>query len=417
MLDIKFIRQNPDIFDEAMNKRGVAIKSSELIKIDEKKREKLTKIQELQTNRNEFAKKIAILKKNGENADEIMSKAKNNNEELAKLENDFSLEEELKNILSSLPNIPDDSVPNGKDENDNVEVEKWGEIRQFDFSPKSHYEIGENLQMLDFEQSALISGARFSTLNSGLAKLERALSNFMLDKASKNGYLEVSPPNLVKDSAMFGSGQLPKFSEEAFATTDGYWLIPTAEVSLVNMVMKKNLNENDLPIRFTAYTPCYRREAGSAGRDTRGMIRQHQFKKVELVTISKPEESDLEHEKMTNLACEILQDLKIPYRKMLLCSADMGFSAQKTYDLEVWLPSEQRYREISSCSNCGDFQARRMNAKYKKDKKNQLVHTLNGSALAVGRTIIAIIENYQNKDGSINVPEVLKEYIGCDKIS
>ncbi len=412
MLDIKFIRTNPEKFDEAMALRGANFSSQDIILLDEKKREKQTQIQELQALRNDFAKKIAILKKNGENADEILQKSKENNEKLLVLESDFTLDEKLNEILAQIPNIPDASVPVGKDENDNIEIEKWGNPRQFDFTPKQHFEIGEGLGMLDFEQSALISGARFSTLSKDLARLERGLSNFMLDVAVEFGYTEVSPPNIVKSEAMFGSGQLPKFSEEAFLTTDGYWLIPTAEVSLVNLVAKKTLNENDLPLRFTAYTPCFRREAGSAGKDTRGMIRQHQFKKVELVSITTAEASELEHQKMTDIACEILRRLELPYRKILLCSGDMGFCAQKTYDLEVWLPSQNQYREISSCSNCGDFQARRMNAKYKKDKQNHFVHTLNGSSLAVGRTIVAILENYQNIDGSVEIPQVLHNYIG-----
>jgi seryl-tRNA synthetase len=266
---------------------------------------------------------------------------------------------------------------------------------------------------LDFDQSALMSGARFSTLSSGLARLERALSNFMLDVANEFDYMEISPPNLVKEDAMFRAGQLPKFAEEAFTTTDGYWLIPTAEVSLVNLAAKKTFAENELPLRFTAYTPCFRREAGAAGKDTRGMIRQHQFKKVELVSVTTAEGSAAEHERMTNVSCEILKRLELPFRKILLCTGDMGFCAQKTYDLEVWLPSQNKYREISSCSNCGDFQARRAGIKYKtKDGKNNFAHTLNGSALAVGRTLVAILENYQNADGSIAVPEVLVSYMG-----
>ncbi len=420
MHDIKFIRSNPEKFDLALKNRflenQIEFSSQELIKIDEEKRFKQTKIQELQSKRNEFAKKIAILKKNGENIDEILQSSKLINDELEILEKDFTIDEKLNEILSRIPNILDEKVPFGKDENDNVEVEKWGEIPKFDFTPKSHYEIGKDLKLLDFEQSSIISGARFSTLSGDLAKLERALSNFMLDFACENGFMEISPPNLVKDKAMFGSSQLPKFSEEAFKTVDGYWLIPTAEVSLVNLVAEKTLMEEELPLRFTAYTPCFRREAGSAGKDTKGMIRQHQFKKVELVSITSPQDSQKEHEKITEIACKILQKLNLPYRKILLCSGDTGFGAIKTYDIEVWLPSENRYREISSCSNCGDFQARRMNAKYKKDGKNHFVHTLNGSALAVGRTIIAILENYQNQDGSVNIPEILQKYIKTNKI-
>ena len=393
-----------------MQERGANFDADEIILLDEKKREKQTQIEQLQALRNDFAKKIAILKKNGENADEIMAKSKENNEKLTALENDFTLDEKLHEILAQIPNIPAPSVPVGKDENDNVEIEIWGKPRNFDFTPKSHFEIGESLKMLDFEQSSIISGARFSTLSSGLAKLERALSNFMLDVAAEFGYIEISPPNLVRDEAMYGSGQLPKFSEEAFKTDDGYWLIPTAEVSLVNLVAKKILSENELPMRFTAYTPCFRREAGSAGKDTRGIIRQHQFKKVELVSITTPEASEIEHQRMTDIACEILRRLELPHRKILLCTGDMGFGSQKTFDIEVWLPFENKYREISSCSNCGDFQARRMNSRFKRDGKNQFTHTLNGSALAVGRTIVAILENYQQKDGSVEIPRVLRQY-------
>ena len=414
MLDIKWIRENPELFDASMKKRGTNFQAANLIKLDETKREKITKIQELQSERNVLAKEIANTKKSGQNADDLMTKSKQINEELKNLEENFNLDQELENILASIPNILDEEVPNGKSEEDNKEIEKWGRIPEFNFKPKEHFEIGENLGQMDFEQSVKISGTRFSTLSGDLAKLERALSNFMLDTAAEFGYQEVSPPNLVKDEAMFGSGQLPKFAAEAFSTTNGYWLIPTAEVSLVNLAAKKTFDEAQLPIRLTAYTPCFRSEAGSAGKDTRGMIRQHQFKKVELISITNQESSKAEHERMTNVACEVLKRLELPFRKILLCSGDIGFSSQKTYDLEVWLPGQNKYREISSCSNCGDFQARRMGAKYKNktDKKPAFVHTLNGSSLAVGRTIIAILENYQNEDGSVNVPKKLISYMG-----
>ncbi len=417
MLDIKWIRENPADFDAAMQKRGAEFKASEILKFDEEKRKKTALIQELQAKRNKFAQEIAVVKKSGGDASAMLEDSKKVNQELAAAENDFSIDEKLNEILSTIPNVPALLVPQGADENDNVEIEKFGEPRKFSFTPKAHDDLGEGLKMLDFEQSALMSGARFSTLSGSLARLERALSNFMLDVALENNYTEVSPPNLVKSNAMYASGQLPKFSEEAFVTTDGYWLIPTSEVSLVNLVAKKTLSENDLPIRFTAYTPCFRREAGSAGKDTKGLIRQHQFKKVELVSITTPEQSESEHERMTNVSCEILRRLNLPFRKILLCSGDMGFAAIKTYDLEVWLPSQNKYREISSCSNCGDFQARRGAIKYKnKDGKTNFAHTLNGSALAVGRTLLAILENYQNEDGSINVPEVLVGYMGGIKI-
>ena len=413
MLDIKLIRQNPDLFDQAMINRSSNYRSAQILEIDEKKREIQTKIQEFQALRNDIAKKIGFAKKNGENSDDLFAQSKVNNENIAKIEQESrDLELELEDVLMQVPNIADENVPIGADENDNVEIEKVGEVPKFDFEPKPHYEIGEKLGMLDFEQSTVLSGARFSTLSGDLASLERALSNYMIDIAVKNGHQEISPPNLVKSGAMRGSGQLPKFSEDAFETKDGYWLIPTAEVPLVNMVAQKILTHEELPLRFVAYTPCFRSEAGSAGRDTRGMIRQHQFKKVELVAITDDESSKEEHEKLTKIAQSVLEGLGLAYRKVLLCSGDMGFCAQKTYDLEVWLPFEGKYREISSCSNCGDFQGRRMKARYKKDKKNHFVHSLNGSSLAVGRTIVAILENYQNSDGSVRVPDVLQGYMG-----
>ena len=414
MLDIKWIKENAAKFDTAMRSRGNDIKARDLIKIDQEKREITTKIQELQNKRNALAKEIATIKRNGGNADEQMKQSKSVNQELKILEETFNQDDKLNEILMAIPNIPADEVPEGNDENDNLEVEKWGEITQFDFNPKQHFEIGEKLGLLNFEQSAQMSGARFSVLYGNLSKLERALSNFMLDIAAEFNYKETSPPNLVKDNAMLGSGQLPKFADEAFCTTNNYWLIPTAEVPLVNLVSNNIIKEEELPLRFTAYTPCFRSEAGAAGKDTRGMIRQHQFKKVELVSITSQKQSEEEHERMTNIACEVLKRLKLPYRKMLLCTGDMGFCAQKTYDLEVWLPGQNKYREISSCSNCGDFQARRLKAKYKNNggKKPLLLHTLNGSSLAIGRAIIAILENYQNKDGSVNIPESLIGYMG-----
>jgi seryl-tRNA synthetase len=428
MLDIKWIRENPEKFDAAMIARANETRAKELLVFDEEKRKKTFLIQEKQADRNRIAREISAEKNRRPEGREcltqredkilrLMSESKKVNQELAAAENDFSIDEKLNEILAAIPNIPSASTPVGADENDNVEIEKFGSPKNFSFTPKAHDELGENLKMLDFDQSALMSGARFSTLSGGLARMERALSNFMLDVALENNYTEVSPPNLVKSDAMRFSGQLPKFSEEAFSTSDGYWLIPTAEVSLVNLVAKKTLQESELPIRFTAYTPCFRREAGSAGKDTKGLIRQHQFKKVELVSITTPEASEAEHERMTNVSCEILRRLELPFRKILLCTGDMGFCAQKTYDLEVWLPSQAKYREISSCSNCGDFQARRGAIKFKnKDGKSNFVHTLNGSALAVGRTLVAILENYQNEDGSINVPEVLVGYMGGVKV-
>ena len=419
MIDIKFIRENPAQFDEAMQARGNSISSEQILRLDEKKRKKIQLIQELQAKRNKIAQEIATLKKANSDATQILEESKKVNQQLVAEESDFSIDNELQEILLTVPNIPASDVIRGLNENDNIEIEKFGTPRNFDFIPQAHDEIGEKLQMLDFEQSAQMSGARFSTLSSDLAHLERALANFMLDIAIDHNYTEISPPNLVKSDAMKFSGQLPKFSEEAFVTTDGYWLIPTSEVSLVNLVAKKTLPENQLPLRFTAYTPCYRREAGSAGKDTRGMIRQHQFKKVELVSITTQENSDLEHERMTSIACTILQKLNLPYRKILLCTGDMGFCSRKTYDIEVWMPSQNKYREISSCSNCGDFQSRRANIKYKtKDGKTFFAHTLNGSSLAVGRTLVAILENYQNANGSVEIPQVLQNYMmGKKKIS
>ena len=414
MLDIKFIRENPEKFDSAMKSRGNNIKASQIIDLDIKNRAKMTKIQELQAVRNNIAKEIAESKKQQKDASSLLEKSISINQELAGIENSVNENNELEALLLNIPNLLDEEVKVGKDENDNQIIEVFGKIPEFDFEVKSHDIIGEGLEMLDFEQSTLISGARFSTLTGMLARVERALSNFMLDIANEYGHLEVSPPNLVKSSSMVGAGQLPKFAEEAFKTNDDYWLIPTAEVSLVNLVAKKILNQEDLPLRFVAYTPCFRREAGSAGRDTKGMIRQHQFKKVELVSIVDPEKSREEHDRITNIACEILRRLELPFRKIALCSGDTGFTSQKTFDLEVWLPSQNKYREISSCSNCGDFQARRIGAKYKdkNSQKNQFVHTLNGSALAVGRTIVAILENYQNADGSVTIPKGLRSYVG-----
>jgi seryl-tRNA synthetase len=420
MLDIKWIRQNAAEFDKAMQNRGSKIKSLELLALDDQKRKIITLTEELQAKRNKIAKDIADAKRSNLATDHLFSQAKQIALDIANLEkgSDLSQATELENILATIPNIPDISVPVGKDENDNQEILKFGNIRQFNFTPKQHFEIGEDLDLLDFKQSSLMSGARFSTLSGELAYLERALSNFMLDIAIEFGYTEVSPPNLVKSKAMYGSGQLPKFADEAFRTTDDYWLIPTAEVSLVNLVADKILNESELPLRYTAYTPCFRSEAGAAGKDTRGMIRQHQFKKVELVSITTKENSKAEHERMVNVASEVLIRLELPFRKILLCTGDMGFCSSKTYDLEVWLPGQNQYREISSCSNCDDFQARRLQARYKNkaDGKNYLVHTLNGSSLAVGRTIVAILENYQNRDSSITIPQKLVSYMGGKKL-
>lgn len=416
MLDIKWIRDNSEKFNNAMFSRNINPNIKEILLLDEEKRKKIFFIQELQSKRNKIAKDIAEVKRNNGNVEPFLEESKQINQLLHEAENNFEVEEKLNNILLNIPNIPADDVPIGNNENHNKVIEEFGIIKNFSFTPLSHEEIGEKLNMLDFEQSAMMSGARFSTLMGDLARLERALSNFMLDIALANGYKEISPPNLVKSEAMKFSGQLPKFSEEAFSTNDGYWLIPTSEVSLVNILAKKTINEDDLPIRLTSYTPCYRREAGSAGKDTRGMIRQHQFKKVELVSITSENQSENEHDRMTSIACEILKKLELPFRKIILCTGDIGFCSKKTYDIEVWMPSQNKYREISSCSNCGDFQSRRASIKYKsKNGKIYFAHTLNGSALAVGRTIIAILENYQNSDGSIDIPKELQPYMANQK--
>ena len=418
MHDINFIRENPDLFDELLKKRYITSKSSEIISLDTDKRSILTKSQELRAERKSLSSSFSKL--NESEKSDLQKKVQLIKNEIDEIENKiYKIDEQLKNILSSLPNLPHKDVPVGEDESSNILIKQVGNLPSFNFTPKSHYELGEDLEMIDFEQAGKVSGTRFVYLKKNIAKLERALANFMLDKhTSEFGYTEVNPPNLVRDAAVFGTGQLPKFSEDLFKTNTDHWLIPTAEVPLTNLVLDAIVPEKQLPLRYTAWTPCYRSEAGAAGRDTRGMIRQHQFSKVELVSITKEDESENELERMVNCATSILDDLKIPYQIILLSSGDMGFSAEKTYDIEVWLPGEGKYREISSCSNCKSFQARRMNARYKAKDQNKFVHTLNGSGLAVGRTLIAVLENYQNEDGSIDIPEVLKLYMGnLNKIS
>ena len=418
MHDINFIRENPEIFDELLKKRFIEPKSNIIISLDTKKRSILTKSQELRANRKTLSSSFSNL--NDIDKIELQKKVQLIKNQIDELEKDiFTIDEQLKNTLSGLPNLPHSDVPVGEDENTNKLIKQVGIIPSFKFSPKSHYELGENLEMIDFEQAGKVSGTRFVYLKKNIARLERAIANFMLDKHTNEfGYTEINPPNLVRDAAAFGTGQLPKFSEDLFKTNTNHWLIPTAEVPLTNLVLDTIVSEKDLPLRYTAWTPCYRSEAGAAGRDTRGMIRQHQFSKVELVSITNEDESEIELDRMLNCATSILDDLEIPYQVILLSSGDMGFSAEKTYDIEVWLPGESKYREISSCSNCKSFQARRMNARYKTTDQNKFVHTLNGSGLAVGRTLIAVLENYQNEDGSINIPKVLKPYMGnLDKIS
>jgi seryl-tRNA synthetase len=417
MHDIRLIRENPAAFDAALARRGVEPAAEAILALDARRREIATRMQEVQARRNEASKAIGAAMGKGDKDTAEALKA-----EVAALKVELpSLEEEERQLtaqqnaaLAAYPNAPAADVPEGADESENAELLRWGSPREFSFTPKEHADLGPALG-LDFETGALISGARFTFLKGGMARLHRALAQFMLDRQTgENGYLECIPPLLVKDEAVFGTGQLPKFSEDLFKTTDGRWMIPTAEVSLTNAVQGQILGEAQLPLRMTALTPCFRSEAGAAGRDTRGFIRQHQFEKVELVSITKPEDSEAEHERMTACAEGVLQALGLPYRKVLLCTGDMGFTARKTYDLEVWLPGQGAYREISSCSNCGDFQARRMNARYRPEgaKGTEFVHTLNGSGLAVGRTLVAVLENYQREDGSVDVPEVLHPYMG-----
>ncbi len=419
MHDLKFIRENPAAFDEGMKKRGLPPQSPQILKLDEEKRARQKELDELLAKRNQFAKAIGMAKAKGENTDAIMAESKALNDRVAKLEAENGEQGELGKLLSTLPNIPADDVPVGTDETGNVKVREHGTKPALAFKPKEHFDLGEKLDLMDFERAAKMSGARFVVLKGQLARLERALAGFFLDLHTQQfGYTEVSPPLLVKDNALFGTGQLPKFGEDLFKTTTEHYLIPTAEVSLTNLVNDEILEEAKLPVRYTAYTPCFRSEAGSAGKDTRGMIRQHQFSKVELVSIVHPDQSNAEHERMTNCAEEILKRLGLHYRVMLLCTGDMGFGARKTYDIEVWLPGQNMYREISSCSNCGDFQARRMKARFKPagGKGTQFVHTLNGSGLPIGRTIVAILENYQQADGTIAIPEALQPYMDGEKV-
>ncbi len=412
MHDLNFIRENANFFDELLKKRFLEPQSKNILELDSKKRDLLTKSQEMRSERKNLSSSFSKLDENEKS--KLQQKVQQIKSDLDTLEKELSIiETQLKDILSSIPNLPHQDVPVGEDEEANQIVKTVGEIPKFDFTPKPHFELGENLDMLDFEQAGKVSGTRFVYLKNHLAKLERAIANFMLDKhTTEFGYTEIIPPNMVRDAAVYGTGQLPKFSEDLFKTNTDHWLIPTSEVPLTNLVLEMILQEDQLPQRFTAWTPCYRSEAGAAGRDTRGMIRQHQFSKVELVSITKEEDSEEELERMLNCATSILDDLKISYQVVLLSSGDMGFSAEKTYDIEVWLPGEGKYREISSCSNCRSFQARRMNARYKSNDQNKFVHTLNGSGLAVGRTLIAVLENYQNSDGSISIPEVLMPYMG-----
>ena len=412
MHNINYIRENPTEFDNAMKLRGEEAISSKILEIDKIKRETQTVLQNILSERNNLSKEIGNLKSKNKDARELIVKVeelKIKINSLKELEN--MKENELRSILTRLPNIPHPSVPFGKNEADNILYREWGSKPNFNFSPKVHYEIGENMGLINFEIASKLSGSRFVLLKKQISKLERAISNFMLDKHTEvNGYTEYSVPFLVKEESLFGTGQLPKFDTDLFTAGDDHWLIPTAEVPLTNLVRNEILNINQLPMRSTSITPCFRSEAGAAGKDTRGMLRQHQFTKVELVSVVEQQYSEEELERMLTCAESILKDLNIHYRVMTLCTGDMGFSANKTYDIEVWLPGENKYREISSCSNCGEFQARRMNARYKVNDKNIFIHTLNGSGLAVGRTLIAILENYQMQDGNVEIPEVLLKY-------
>lgn len=417
MHDIRLIRENPEGFDAGLARRGVAPVAAEILALDEQRRSVATRMQEGQNRRNEASKAIGKAMGQGDSiaAEALKAEVAQLKDTLPALEaEEKDLSAQLHNALAALPNIPVADVPDGADETENLEVAKWGTPGTFAFEPKEHADLGPALG-LDFETGAKISGARFTFLKGQMARLHRALAQFMLDtQTGTNGYMECIVPLLVKDEAVFGTGQLPKFAEDLFKTTDGRWLIPTAEVSLTNAVQDEIVDTAALPLRMTALTPCFRSEAGAAGRDTRGFIRQHQFEKVELVTVCPPDQSEAEHERMVAAAESILQALELPYRKVLLCSGDMGATAKKTFDLEVWLPGQAAYREISSISNCGDYQARRMNARFKPEgsKKTEFLHTLNGSGLAVGRTLVAVLENYQQEDGSVLVPEALKPWMG-----
>jgi seryl-tRNA synthetase len=418
MHDIKLIRDNPQAFDAGLARRGLAPQAAALVALDEKRRAQMQSLQEAQSRRNGLSKEIgaAMGKKDVALADKLKAEVANLKDLITSgEENEKALTKELNDALSIIPNLPLDAVPNGKDEHDNVEVRSWGQKPGFAFEPQQHFDIGEGLGLMDFELAAKMSGARFVILKGALARMERALAQFMLDlHTTEFGYTECYVPYMLRDDAMYGVGQLPKFAEDLFKTNSGHWLIPTAEAPLTNIVREQVIDETKLPLRMTAYTPCFRAEAGAAGRDTRGMIRQHQFSKVELVSITTPEQADSEHERMTSCAEEVLKRLNLAFRTIVLCTGDMGFGSRKTYDIEVWLPGQNAFREISSCSQFGEFQARRMDARSKAAdaKQARYVHTLNGSGLAVGRTMVAILENYQNGDGSVTIPEVLRPYMG-----
>lgn len=415
MHDIKWIRDNAQAFDDALARRGLKPATPALFALDARRREALAAAQAIQTERKTLSREIGQCKSRGGDATALLDRVTQSKQEQSDAEERArGAEIALESALAALPNLPAGDVPDGVDEDANREVRRWGTPSPTQFQAKEHFELGPALGLMDFDRAAKIAGARFVVLSGALARLERVLAMFMLDLHTREfGYTEISPPALVRDEAVFGTGNLPKFGEDLFRTTDGRWLIPTAEVPLTNLVADEILDGENLPFRYAAMSWCFRAEAGAAGKDTRGMIRQHQFTKVELVSITDPEDSDAEHERMTGCAEAVLQRLQLPYRVVVLSTGDMGFSARKTYDIEVWLPGQGRYREISSCSNCADFQARRMRARYRPrgEKATRFVHTLNGSGLAVGRTLIAVMENYQQADGSIVIPEALRPYM------
>lgn len=421
MLDLKFVRNNPDQIKAALNKRGTTVGLDNFLALEEQRRQKLVLVEQLKNRRNTVSEEIGRLKKQGTDAEDMVLEMRQVSQQIKEMDDELKqIEEQLSGILLTIPNIPDESVPVGLSEDDNVEVRRWGDPRQFDFEPLAHWDIGENLSILDFERAAKVTGARFTFYKGLGARLERAVINFYLDLHTReHGYTEVFPPFMVNRDSMTGTGQLPKFEEDAFRIDSvDYFLIPTAEVPVTNLYRDEILDGDKLPIYHAAYSACFRAEAGAHGRDTRGLIRQHQFNKVELVKFSLPENSFDELEKLTANAERALQVLELPYRVISLCSGDLGFSSAKTYDIEVWLPSYNAYKEISSCSNFVDYQARRANIRFRRDPKAkpEFVHTLNGSGLAVGRTVAAILENYQQPDGSVLIPKALQPYMGVEKI-
>ncbi len=417
MLDVKYVRENMDQVKAFLDARNYSFDLSSILSLDEKRRDLISKVEQLKAERNAGSKEVGSAKSRGEDVSNLMERMKSIGEEVKSLDQEISkVDSELEAIMLQIPNRPHNSVPVGLDENDNVEVRRWGTPKKFDFEPLPHWDLGENLGILDFKRGVSLAQSRFTVLSGVGARLERALLNFMLDlHVDRHGYKEINPPFMVNSAAMSGTGQLPKFADDLYRIADDdLWLIPTAEVPLTNLHGGEILEEADLPLYYTAYTPCFRKEAGSHGRDVRGIMRQHQFEKVEMVKLSTQENSYEELDKLTSNAEEVLQLLNLPYRVITLCTGDMGFGSSKTYDIEVWLPSQDRYREISSCSNCEDFQARRMNTRYRPADggRPRFVHTLNGSGIAIGRALIAVMENYQRSDGSIEIPEVLVPYMG-----